>query len=151
MKLKIVFVILTGFLILFFAPNVYAANVQTIGRIVDSQGIPVSESEITFKDSTTQRIIATTKADFNGLYSVSIPQGTYIISITYPSKTGLPEKTEVSKTITSNIVNTITFPSSPGSASQKTQNSLGSVVLYLAMAIVIILILGIGYIVWKRR
>ena len=137
-------IILFGIVILFvltFVPNVYADNVEVAGN-VNSQGTVV------FKDSSTQVIIARKDLDIAGNYIVSVPPGTYDISVIPPQGSRAKETVEKNVKIDSNKVENLTVPTSNpiGQIPQKNNSTM-----YIALVVVAILGLAGAYIFLRKK
>ncbi|HEX7042584.1 MAG TPA: hypothetical protein VF189_05020 [Patescibacteria group bacterium] len=137
-------IILFGIVILFvltFVPNVYADNVEVAGN-VNSQGTVV------FKDSSTQVIIAKKDLDIAGNYIVSLPPGTYDISVISPQGSGAKETLEKNVKIDSNKVENLTVPT-PNPIGQLAQKNNST--MYIALVVVAILGLAGAYIFLRKK
>jgi hypothetical protein len=86
------------------APSrVYAANTFAIsGTVTNNSGSPFANTTISVVDSNSQATIGTTTTDTNGNYSISVPAGTYNLTVTPPSQSGFSSVIELGEQITAN-------------------------------------------------
>ena len=123
---------------LFYVPYVFAANVEVVGR-VGSNAIDSKGSSVIFKDATTKQVVGQTTVDPSGVYSISVPKGTYDIVIAAPIQSHLPTITKTNQTISSNGEVNIALPNPAANQSTNKNNA------FLLLIGVIAVIASVGY------
>ncbi len=149
MKEKIIFLAFFSLIFFFFVPPVFADDVVVAGK-VDNMGSTTVGSKIVFKDSASQQEVVTKEIDPLGAYVVYVPQGTYDISIVPPTQNGLKSITKKNQKITTDTQSNFTLPSPPNTFNSQLQ-SIPMNMVYAAAGIMLLLILGISYFVWKKN
>lgn len=89
MKLKLALFILLTF-VLISPRNIYAADFQVKGEVVDAQNSHVAGATITYKASYGNKTISGV-TNQNGTYSIIVPEGTYNVVVDPPTGISVPQ------------------------------------------------------------
>src|SRR5215469_2950548 len=115
--IKLIITFFCGFFMLTIVPTVFAANVEVVGR-VSSGNYGSQGSNVLFKDTNTKQIVGQTTVDPSGVYSISVPKGTYDIVIVPPSQSHIPQVTKSNQTVSSDSVVNVALPNMPANANK---------------------------------
>ncbi len=145
MKMKLFIGIILSSLILCMAPSAYAKTTIVQGSIDTSNPLLIG-STVAFKDTTSHQVTATTTVRPNGTYYLSLPEGTYDISLIPPAESGLPQTTKYNQQIATNTISDfVTSPQNTQRMKRKGWNPL------IGIALSLVILGGLGYFVWKRK
>ncbi|HVZ11702.1 MAG TPA: hypothetical protein VG965_01610 [Patescibacteria group bacterium] len=115
MKQKILILLLTILFIFVNASQVFAKNVQVVGNAGGDGGVALG-SKITFTDASTHKVVLTQSLDPSGNYTVSIPTGTYDVTVIPPKETGQSPTTRYNQKFSdANSVANVNVQSAPNS------------------------------------
>lgn len=126
-----------------------AADVQVVGKIIDQKNNPVPQSTIIFSDSKGKPVQAV-RADIEGNYRISLPEGSYSIVANGPQGTKLKsEALKERKIVTSSTINfTLTAPDIV--VAQKPP-FIKTSAPYIVSVLLLVILVVIGLRVWKRN
>ncbi len=145
MKRKIVIGIALSSLILFIVPSAYAKTIIVQGKI-DTSHVVLMGSTVTFSDTISHKIVETTTIRPDGTYYLSIPEGTYDISLIPPAQSGLPQTTKYHQQIVSNTTSDFVTPS-PNIEMGKSKGWSP----WIGVAAGLVILGSVGYFIWKRK
>jgi hypothetical protein len=148
MKQKIILVMVISFFSL--VPVAFAENVQVVGR-VDNSATNTTGSKVVFEDSTSQNIVSTTTVDPAGIYTTSIPEGTYDITVDPPAGSPLKPVTKTNQKIASDTQVNFTLPSSQKPLESFMQSIPQNVLYAAAGGLILVLLIAIGFFVERKR
>jgi hypothetical protein len=152
MKSKIFTFVLCLLFIFNLVAKAYAADVTVVGRLEGKIDVTIG-GNVVFKNSSSGEIASSVPIDPGGLYSVSVPQGTYDISFIPPKGSGFSEKTESNIKVDSNTIKNIEIPSVQNSQETSYLSGIfGTVGVYASvMLAAIIICIGAVYIFLRRK
>ena len=149
MQSKIFIIFLFLFFWLLINKPVFAEDFRVSGKILDQKNNPVTQGSIVFIDGTGKTIAAAT-TDTTGFYQISVVGGTYTITANGARGAGLQESALINKTISVPTVLNFTLHAPNIAVSQK-PNLKKSFAYSTVFVIVLLLLIFVGYIFYRRR
>ena len=125
----------------------FAQTPPISGIIFDSNNQPVSNTEITFLDPKTHKVIGKKTTGINGEYTISIPQGTYDVTYTPPSGSGFQSQTLRGQEVSLDKKNNFSFPPAINSPASQAKIPL---IIFIFGGMLLLVVLLIGYFSWVK-
>jgi len=126
----------------------FAAGLTVSGKIFDQNKNPIPQGVVVFLDSS-GKTVAAAKSDISGFYTISVPKGTYTLSVNGPKESKLEQATIKNRTITTSTTFDFTLQAPVVPAANKS-SLIGKIVLgFLGIALVIFV--GIAAIILIRK
>lgn len=142
MKLKFVFIVIM--LLLVSSARAFAADSSLSGIISDEKNNPIKGGVLVFMDLSGKTVKAVV-ADLNGVYSTTIPQNTYTITVSGPTGSTLPSVKLEKQVISGSTTRNFTL-SSPGKTASKRPSISKNLAIFL-MIIGAIIAVGVPVII----
>lgn len=126
LKLAAILALVTLVITLLVPKSALAADYALSGNVQNSYGIAVTEAIVEVKNPTNNAVVTTTTTSSSGLYSLTLPEGTYNIQVTPVASSGLSPTLAVNQVITNTkTLNFILVPTGTYAFSGHVRNSLG--------------------------
>lgn len=142
-----------GIFLFLFLPRVAFAVVaesQISGRVVDSQGNAIVNSEIVLTDENGN--VSKAFTDSEGQYKASVPNGTYSISVKGPQGSDMPSSETNGQIISGQTTRDFTLSTNPqyNSAKYASQQVINNkIITYVLFGILIVVAIVSFYIYWR--
>ena len=151
MKLKLLIVVI---LFLIISKSSFAKDVaesQISGRVVDSQGNPIANSEIELTNESGS--VSKAYTDFEGQYNVIVPNGTYSMSVEGPQGSDITSTVTNGQIISGETTRDFTLATkSLGGLEKEAKKplSIQQIIIYVLIGLLLTIAAVSAYIYWKN-
>lgn len=139
----------TLLLLIMSTPVAFAADYRVSGRILDQKNNPVTQGAVVFSDASGRAVAAAT-SDISGMYDMTVPEGTYTITIQAPEGSGLNDTTLAGQAVNEVSVRDFILDGSKPVVARK-PSLIQRLTLFIVGTAAVFVIAGGGYIAWRSR